>query len=220
MQRHNVDYAAAPGAAAAMFENAVRATTADLNAKGQPRVTPASATEQKTPVAPRQRYDRLSRILHWAVALGIIYTMVMGYALHFISDAAVFGVLSTLNMSIATLVAGLMVVRYVWRFFRPSVSLGDHMPSRQKAAVHMAHDLFYLIIFVVLISGFLMVDHSVKLFFLVELPRLVTVDAVNAFFFTVHRASCIALALMLALHLLAVAKHQLVDKYPVLFRMI
>jgi len=211
MQHQNVDYAAAPEGAVAMFEN-----TADLKARGRSRATPAWGKQH----APVGRYDRLSRVLHWAVAIGIIYTMVVGYALHFISDPALYGVLSTLNMSIATAIMVMMIVRYVWRFFRPSVSLGDHVTQSQKAAVHLAHDLFYLIIFIVLISGFLMVDHSFKLFFLIEFPRLVAVGAVNDFFFTVHRASCIALAMMLALHLGAVAKHQLVDRYPILLRMI
>lgn len=214
MPHQNVDFAATPGAAA-MFENAVRATSG--NASGKTRVSPFAATQS---AAPRQRYDGLSRFLHWTIALGIIYTMIVGYSLHFISNEGTYAFLSTMNMSVATLVGALMIVRYVWRFFRPAVPFDDHVTATQKSTIRMAHDLFYIIIFLVLISGFLMVHHGFQLFFLIDVPRIVTVDAVNDFFFMVHRASCIALALMLGLHLAAVVKHQLMDKYPILSRMV
>jgi len=171
-------------------------------------------------IASLDRYDRLSRVLHWAVAAGIIYTMLVGYGMHFVSDAAVHDVLSMLNMSVATVVAGLMVVRFIWRFFRPALSHGDKIPSTHKAAAHLAHEVFYIIIFCVLVSGFLMLKHGFAFFGLIEIPRLVHSDVVNDFFFTFHRASCIALGLMLALHIAAVVKHQWVDKYPILSRML
>jgi cytochrome b561 len=168
---------------------------------------------------PRRRYDRLSRLLHWSVAIGIGYTLFVGYAMHLVTDEGVDQVLSTINMSVATVVMALMIVRFVWRFFRPTVAHDGHLHAMQKTAAEFAHEMFYLIIFCVLISGFLMVKHSFPFFGLVEFPRLIHEEAVNDFFFGVHRVSCIALVGMLALHLAAVFKHQKIDKYPVLSRM-
>ncbi len=35
------------------------------------------------------RYDLLTRLLHWIVAAGIIYAMIVGYLLHFISNPVI-----------------------------------------------------------------------------------------------------------------------------------
>jgi len=168
---------------------------------------------------PRKRYDRLSRHLHWSVAIGIIFTLAVGYAMHAVTNETVHHVLSTLNMSVATVVMVLMMVRFVWRFFRPEVTHGEHMPFVQRAVADFAHEVFYLIIFCVLISGFLMLKHSFVFFGFVEIPRLIHEEAVNDFFFGMHRVSCIALVAMLLLHVAAVFKHQKIDKHPILTRM-
>lgn len=186
---------------------------------GVPSETTALFEAEGDANAPRRRYDRLSRILHWSVAVGIIYTLIVGYAMHLVEDEALHHVLATLNMSVATVLMALMSVRFVWRFFRPPVSPVYHLRSMQNTVAEFAHEVFYLIIFCVLISGFLMLKHSFAFFGFVEFPRLVHEDAVNDFFFDVHRAGCIALAAMLVLHVVAVIKHQAIDKYPILARM-
>ena len=189
------------------------------NEFGTPPATLTIARSQGEANAPRQRYDRLSRFLHWSVAIAIIYVLLAGYAMHLVSSETVHNFLSVLNMSVATVITVLMTVRFVWRFFRPAVAHGDHLRSVEKTAAEFAHEVFYLMIFCVLISGFLMLKHSFALFGLAEFPRLVHEDAVNDFFFIVHRISCIALVAMLVLHIAAVIKHQKIDKYPILSRM-
>jgi cytochrome b561 len=172
-----------------------------------------------TGTAPVERYDRLSRFLHWSVAAGIIYTLLVGYALHLLSNHRVHDFLSELNMSIGTVIGALMIVRTVWHFFRPRVPHPEHLHSTQRTAAQVAHAVLYGLIFCVLISGFLMLKQSFALFGMVELPRLVQDEGLNDLFFTGHRISCIALTGMLVLHLAAVFKHQKIDKYPILSRM-
>lgn len=168
----------------------------------------------------KTRYDLFSRILHWVLAIGIIYATIVGYGLHFISDPQVFTFFSELNMSLATVMATLMVVRFIWRFFRPSVPYGSHITGHKKGLVVLLHEIFYLIIFAVLISGFLMLEHGYSLFGLIQIPQPLENLEVNRFFFTVHRISCISLGLMLLMHVCAVIKHQLFDKNPILSRMV
>lgn len=168
----------------------------------------------------KTRYDLFSRILHWVLAIGIIYATIVGYGLHFISNPQVFRFFSELNMSLATVMTVLMVVRFIWRFFRPSVPYGNHISGHKKGLVILLHEIFYLIIFAVLISGFLMLEHGYSLFGLIQIPQPLNNLEVNRFFFTVHRYSCITLGLMLLMHISAVIKHQLIDKTPILSRMI
>jgi cytochrome b561 len=165
------------------------------------------------------RYDRLSRVLHWLVAAGIFYTMIVGYSMHFVTNPAVFDMLSMLNMSVGLVVGALMPVRYFWRFYRPSVAEGEHLTHSHKATARLAHDMIYIIIFVVLISGLIMRKSGFAFFGIIEIPPLITQDPVNDFFFIVHRFSCIALGLMIIMHLAAVVKHHL-GKYRVLNKML
>ncbi len=166
------------------------------------------------------RYDAFSRVLHWVVAVGIIYATIVGYSLHFISNPVVFAFFSELNMSLATVVTVLMIVRFVWRFFRPSVPYDRNIVGYKKGLVVLLHEVFYLIIFLVLLSGFLMLEKGYELFGLISIPQPLENPEVNAFFFSVHRYSCIALGTMLLLHVLAVIKHQFFDKYSILSRML
>lgn len=165
------------------------------------------------------RYDLLTRLLHWIVAAGIIYAMIVGYSLHFISNPVIFEFFSTLNMSLATVIALLMMIRFVWRFFRPSVPYTGSITGYKKSIVILFHEVFYLVIFLVLISGFLMLKKGYFFFGLFFIPQPVTIPEVNDFFFQVHRYSCISLGVMLLLHVFAVIKHQFIGKTPVLSRM-
>jgi superoxide oxidase len=165
------------------------------------------------------RYDIFSRILHWALAIGIMYATVVGYGLHFISNQRLFSFFSELNMSLATVMTVLMVIRFLWRFFRPSVPYPQHIQGYKKGLVLLLHELFYLIIFAVMISGFLMLEHDYRLFGLIQMPQPINNLGVNHFFFSVHRYSCMALSLMVLLHISAVIKHH-ADKNPILSRMI
>lgn len=165
------------------------------------------------------RYDLFSRSLHWVVAVGIIYAMIVGYSLHFISEPTVHHFFSELNMSLATVVTLLMIVRFIWRFFRHSVPYGGHITGYKKGLVIFLHEIFYLIIFVVLISGFLMLEKGYHLFWSIHIPQPIVNADINKFFFTVHRWSCIALGIMLFLHVMAVIKHHM-EKKEILSRML
>lgn len=166
------------------------------------------------------RYDFFSRVLHWGVAATMIYLMTVGYLLHFMTDARVFAFFSTANMSLALLLTPLMVVRFVWRFFRPSVPYGEMLKGHEKSLVHLLHEIFYLLIFLVLISGFLMLEKGFAVFGLIDFPRPVNNLDVNQFFFAVHRYSCIALSAMIVLHVSAVIKHHCFAKQAILRRML
>lgn len=166
------------------------------------------------------RYDALTRRAHWIAAVIIIYTMIAGYSLHLMIGTNYFTFFSVLNMSLGTLVIPLMIVRYVWAFFRPVVPYPADLSQPKKNMAHMAHEIFYLIIFVMLISGVLMLPHGFPLFWLIDIPQPVLNPAVNAFFFDVHRVACIAVSVTLILHIAAVVKHHVIDKRNILSRML
>jgi len=64
---------------------------------------------------------------------------------------------------------------------------------------------FYLLICLVLISGFLMLDNGFAVFGFSDFPYPVNNLEVNQFFLAAHRYSCIALSTMMVIHVSAVA---------------
>ncbi|HIH4161001.1 TPA: cytochrome b/b6 domain-containing protein, partial [Serratia marcescens] len=78
------------------------------------------------------RYDLFSRLLHWGIAAVMIYVMIVGYSLHFMTDARIFAFFSVTNMSLALVLTPLMAARFIWRFFRPKVPYGDMLQGHEK----------------------------------------------------------------------------------------
>lgn len=113
-----------------------------------------------------------------------------------------------------------MLFRYIWKFFRAEVPYPADLSNANKNMAHLMHELFYLAIFVMLISGFLMLTHDYALFWMIHIPQPIDNPEVNAFFFIVHRIAIIAVITMLVLHIVAVVKHQLINKRNILGRMI
>ncbi|MEA5166608.1 cytochrome b/b6 domain-containing protein [Enterobacter bugandensis] len=167
-----------------------------------------------------KRYDRFSRLLHWVVAAVIIYAMCMGYILHALEGTRWFTFFSVLNMSLGTIATPIMMVRFVWRFFRPSVPYPATVAGRKKQLVVFIHELFYLTIMVVLVSGFLMLQKDYNLFGLVPVSRPIAIAEVNAFFFQMHRYSCILLGVILLGHVAAVLKYTFSGQREILQRML
>lgn len=174
------------------------------------------ASEERVPT----RYDVFTRGVHWIAAGIISYTMIAGYSLQFLVDTIYFDFFSVLNMSLGTLVIPLTVVRYLWKFFRPSVPYPADLSRPKRNMAHLAHEMFYLVIFIMLISGVLMLTHGFTFFWLIEIPHPLDNPEVNAFFFQVHRVACAGVALTLMLHVAAVVKHQVMDNRNILGRML
>ncbi|WP_039977450.1 cytochrome b [Vibrio jasicida] len=166
---------------------------------------------------PTQHYDAFSKWLHWIMAVIIIYATIAGYGMLFVMDMPqLFHVLSTLNMSFATIASVLLIVRWGWSFFRNAPELPDTIPNTQKSMAKLAHGVLYLVMFVVFVSGFLMLKHEYPFFWLFTIPNPISNAEVNEFFFMVHRVGCATLATLVALHVAAALKHHFVSKNDVL----
>lgn len=167
----------------------------------------------------RTKYDLFSRLLHWITAAIIIYAMCMGYVLHLLEGTSWFHFFSELNMSLATVATPMMMIRFVWRFFKPAVPYPNYIPPRKRQLVAFLHEMLYLTIMVVLISGFLMLKHGYFLFGLIAVPQPVSSAEINAFFFAVHRVSCVLLCVIVVGHIGAVINYRRKGQREILQRM-
>ena len=94
------------------------------------------------------------------------------------------------------------------------------VPEGQKCVAKLAHSLMYLVMFMVFSTGYLMLKEPYSLFWLATVNNLITEPAINNFFFYLHRASCVALACLIVLHISAALKHHYVSKNYVLKMML
>ena len=164
-------------------------------------------------------YDRLSRTLHWFMAIVIIYATVAGYMMHLTIEnyPAVFQFLSILNMSMATLITPLFLVRWWWRYLRAPIP-AEQVPHHNVAK--MVHSIIYFMMFCVLFSGFLMLQHEYSFFWLYTVPNPISSKEINEFFFIAHRICCILLAILVILHASAALYHHYVRHNRILYRML
>ena len=166
------------------------------------------------------RYDGVTRLLHWVFAAGIIYASIAGYTLARLSGGPERDFLSQLNMSIATVLIVLFPLRVYWKVARIEPRALPRVSNVQRALAHRVHILIYITIFAVLASGFLMVPNGYSFFGLVEIHTPFAKGALTDKLFVIHRVACALLAGLVVLHVLAVVKHQFITRIDVLRRML
>ena len=166
-------------------------------------------------------YDRFSQVLHWVMATIIIYATVAGYVMHLVINnyPVVFYVLSIINMSLATIGTLLFIIRWFWSYFRPAIKEVDHKSAIEANVAGFMHALLYFLMFVVFVSGFLMLEHPYTFFWLFDVNNVVKDLAINQFFFMIHRAGCALLGLGVIIHVAAACHHHFIRKNRLLDRM-
>jgi cytochrome b561 len=154
------------------------------------------------------KYSLTARILHWISAAVIIWATSTGFFLATLdAESALRGFLSFLNVSLTTTFMPVFIFRPVYAARSKKPAMID-MPRWQQTAARTGHLSLYVVTGVVLASGLLMMTHDISLFNLASLPNPVSNAYWNGFFYGVHRYSCMALFLLVGLHLSAVIRHQ------------
>jgi cytochrome b561 len=163
--------------------------------------------------------------LHWVCALLIIFLFGLGiYMTGLDYYAEWYHKGPALHVSLGLILLLLMVARVVWRLFsiKPA-SLPNHSRMTQLLAAVVKY-LLYVLIFAVLISGYLITTAEGKpasLFGIVHFPVLTELNSTN-----VDRAGLIhellawAIVIVAALHALAALTHHFVIRDRTLVRML
>jgi cytochrome b561 len=170
------------------------------------------------------RYDRAAVILHWIVALLIIALIATGWYMVGIPkktpDRAFF---FNLHKSLGIVTATFIVMLMVWRIGHVAPPFHSAMPKWETMAANINHRLFYGLMVLVTITGYLTSSFSgfgPKLFG-IALPHWGWDDAVlRGNFAAVHRVSAVIFAVLIAIHIAAALKHLLVDRDGVFQRML
>jgi len=176
------------------------------------------------PAAPAG-YTRTAVALHWLIALLIICAFALGWVM---TDIPGFTPTKLKYFSwhkwIGVTVFALAIVRVLWRATHVPPPLPADTPLAQRIGAHGVHVLLYLLMLAIPVTGYLYSSASnipVVYLGIVPLPTLIDPDPVlKATFKTLHVTLNYVLLSLVVLHVLAVLKHQVLDRDSVLSRML
>jgi cytochrome b561 len=156
---------------------------------------------------PIEGYGAVSKLLHWLVAVLVFTQLAIGKFFE-VDPARPGETLFNLHMTIGLTVLGLMVVRLTWRLGDTVPPLPRTTPRWQRMAARSIQGSFYVLLFALPISGWLL-----------SLPKALDPhgkDVVKE----VHEVLGNVLLVLAALHVGAGLKHHFIDHDNVLSRML
>lgn len=172
------------------------------------------------------RYNWVAQSFHWIIAALIAMQYVLASSA---GDAEEAGLLANQlaalanHKSIGITILALAILRLLWRLSTTQPSLPPQLPDWQAAAAKWTHYLFYLLLLLLPLSGWLGSSasaYSVSWFNLYILPDFVGPDPdLKDFSYLAHYVMATLLFLLFVLHLGAALKHHFLNRDGVLTRM-
>lgn len=169
----------------------------------------------------RARYNRVARGLHWAIAVMIISNILSGMfhdGLQSLFPAI------PVHKAIGLTVLVLTLVRIGWRAgYRPP-PLPSGMTGWEQRAAHGVHGIFYALMLVLPVSGWVMVsagDKPLRWFGLFAIPKLAVAkgQAVVTLSHAAHGPLGLMFGALVLVHVAAALRHHLILRDGVLRRM-
>lgn len=170
------------------------------------------------------RYGAIAQAFHWLIAALIFVMLGLGYYMEDLPLDMRKLELYGLHKSIGITIAGLAVLRLLWRFLNPPPPLPTGMKPWERRLAGVVHALLYLMLLVQPLVGFLQsnaVNFPVVLWGVLPLPPLIGPDEpLGETLIGVHAIGGNLLAALVILHVAAALRHHLVLKDDVLRRML
>ncbi len=170
------------------------------------------------------RYTNTAIALHWLLALLIFAAFPLGIYMHELPLSPTKLQLYSYHKWIGITILLLAAVRIAWRITHTPPRLPDNLPRWQQLASHATHQLLYVLIISVPLSGWLMSSakgFKTVWFGVLPLPDLVAKDkALGEILSGVHQSLNFILLALVVLHIAAALKHRFIDRDDVMDRML
>jgi len=171
------------------------------------------------------RFGHISVLIHWLVALTVygmfalgLWMVTLGYYDVWYHQAP------EIHKSIGTLLSIVMVVRVIWRFVSPPPKPLASYGRFTRVSAILAHLALYVVLFSILISGYLISTADgkpISVFGLFDVPALLADAGTQADLAgSLHLWLAWSLVVLSVLHGLAAIKHHVIDKDATLTRML
>ena len=178
-----------------------------------------------SPALPARRYSGVAILLHWLIAALIVWGFALGWvmtSIHGFTPAKLRYV--SWHKWIGVTVLALVLVRILWRATHASPALPGAMPGWERAAAHAGHFALYLLMVAIPVTGYFYSSAAgIQVVYLGiwPLPTIIGPDKVlKGVLRLVHISLNYTLLAIVVLHVLAVAKHQWLDRQNILARML
>ncbi len=170
------------------------------------------------------QYGWIAIILHWLIAIVVIGLLILGLYMVQLPISLRKLTLYGWHKEFGVLVLMLVVIRLAWRLSNITPALPIHMPAYEKLGARLAHFAFYIFLFALPISGWMMSSAAglpVSFFGLFVLPDLVSSDpSLMVQLIAVHKWLAYGLIALLCLHITAALQHHFYYKDDILRRML
>lgn len=172
----------------------------------------------------RNSYGSISKWLHWVIFILVLAMLACGFVMGSLPESMQ-GDAYRAHKLTGIIILGLMVFRLLWRWVNPTPVLPNTMPGWQKLAAWAVHALFYIVLFAMPLTGWILstaAGHAPVLYGIdiaLPFPGISLDDSLATFLGHVHEYGAFFLLALLALHIAASLKHHYIDHDDILKRM-
>ena len=168
------------------------------------------------------RYSKVSRMLHWTIAILFISLIPMGiFASMIPEDTEYRNAYYVVHKTIGVTVFLLVIVRLIWNRLSRRPSLDNALTSREEKLAHRAHNTLYFMMLAIPITGFMMTSYHgyETYFFFWEMQPLWEQSEIYQVWGGFHKYLLpYLLYIVLGAHILGALKHQFIDKHANAFK--
>ena len=170
----------------------------------------------------KDRYGRVSRLLHWTIAILFISLIPMGIFSSMIPEETSYrNAYYVVHKTIGVTVFLLVIVRLIWNKISKRPVLDNTLTPTEKKLAHRAHNILYFMLLVIPITGFMMTSYHGygTFFFFWVLPPLWEQSNVYQIWGGFHKYLLPYIVyIILGAHVLGALKHQFIDKHDSAFK--
>lgn len=168
-------------------------------------------------------YGTVARIFHWVVALMVGVQIPTGIAMTSEPLAAWADPLFALHKGAGALLLVIVAARILWRISHRPPAAPDFLPTLEWRIARATHIVLYALLVVMVVSGYVRTigdNYPIELLDALGIPPLLPeMPRVAGAMLVVHRFTAIALVGLVAVHVSAALRHQLIERQPFLSRM-
>lgn len=164
------------------------------------------------------RYGKVSRALHWTIAILFIVLIPMGIFSSIIPEGTAYRTAYyVVHKTIGVIVFALLLVRLIWNTQSPRPALDAALTPRERKLAHAAHIGLYFLMLALPVTGFVMTSfHGYPTFFFAwELqPLWAPSDTATIYWGSLHKYLLPYLVyIVLGAHVLGALKHYFIDRH-------
>lgn len=169
------------------------------------------------------RYSKGAIILHWLMAVMIIGNLAGGFLHDFVPSAGgQRSLVMGLHKSFGISIIALTMVRLGWRLAHPPPPLPAYFTGGERLLARAAHWGFYGLMLALPISGWVMADRNnrpLRFFALFDMPKFGVAKPIADAAHELHELFGWAMLALIALHIIGIIKHLVMDRDNLMPRM-